>query len=152
MVDFPPMADFYSELNGCGISQQEYDHGRKVYESFHLANMLEYTILYNRLDVILLCEVMNAFHHFAYENFGLDCHAYISVPALAFDAALKMSKVEIELLDDVDMVLFFERGIRGGVSFASTRSLTSSQDAQILYLDCTNLYGLSMCSGERTVG
>ena len=148
IVDFPPRNDFYSELNDCGISEQEYMHGKEVYEAFHLTNMLEYTLLYNRLDVILLCEVMNAFHHFSYENFGLDCHAYISVPALAFDAALKRSNVKIELMDDIDMVLFFERGIRGGVSFASTRSLTSEQDAHILYLDCTNLYGLSMCSGK----
>ena len=84
---------------------------------------------------------------------------YVSAPGIAFDAMLKMTKVELELLTDIDMVLFVERGIRGGLSQASNRfskannkflsDYDESQDSKyIMYYDLNNFTDLrwkSLC-------
>lgn len=46
---------------------------------------------------------------------------YYSLPGLSWDAALKHSGVELELITDIDMYLMVEKGIRGGVSMISQR-------------------------------
>ena len=46
-------------------------------------------------------------------HYGLDPAWYFSVPVLASDATLKITKVQIELLSDHDMLLMIESGIRG---------------------------------------
>ena len=73
------------------------------------------------------------------------------------DAALKVTKVELELLADADMLLMIEKGIRGSVSMISTRygkannpymgdSYDPNQPTKyISYLDANNLYGWAMC-------
>ena len=60
--------------------------------------------------------VMEEFRKVCRTNYGLDPVWYYTAPGLAWDTALKISQVELELLSDPDMLLFFERGIRGGVS------------------------------------
>lgn len=64
----------------------------------------------------------------------------------------------IELLNDMDMFLFCEDAIRGGISQISTRYAEANnkymgnlynkdiQDSYIMYLDANNLYGGAMCS------
>ena len=45
----------------------------------------------------------------------------LSAPALSWDTVLNMTKVELELISDADMYLFFKRGMGGKVSYISTR-------------------------------
>ena len=55
------------------------------------------------------------------EYYKLDpCH-YFSSPGLSFDAMLKMAGVELELISDIDMHLFIEKGIKGGISYICKR-------------------------------
>ena len=51
----------------------------------------------------------------------MDAAWYYTAPGLAWDAALKMTGVELELLTDPDMLLMIEKGIRGGISIISKR-------------------------------
>ena len=46
---------------------------------------------------------------------------YFSAPGLAWDATLKITKVQLELLSDPDMLLMIESGIRGGIATISYR-------------------------------
>jgi hypothetical protein len=46
---------------------------------------------------------------------------YYTTPGVAWDAALKLTKVELELISDPDMYLFIEKGIRGGISTITKR-------------------------------
>ena len=46
---------------------------------------------------------------------------YFSAPGLTWDAALKITKVQLELLSDPDILLVIESGIRGGIATISHR-------------------------------
>ena len=55
------------------------------------------------------------------EHYGLDpCH-YFSSPGLSWDAMLKMTEIDLELISDSKMHLFIEKGMRGGISYIAKR-------------------------------
>ena len=148
----PPKESFYSTLTGEGISNEDYQHAQKVWEEFEIKSMEGYLELYNETDVLLLADVFENFRDICLENYKLDPAHYFTAPGLAWNAALKMTKVESELLTDIDMLLMVEKGIRGGVSMVSTRyskannkymgdKFNSSEPSKyIQYLDANNLY------------
>ena len=117
----PPKKAFYSRLNGEDISDEDYQHAIKVWETFEMKTLQDYHDLYNEADVLLLADVFENFRDICITNYKLDPAHYYTAPGLAWDAALKVTKVELELLSDIDMLLMVEKGIRGGVSMISTR-------------------------------
>ena len=87
--------------------------------------------------------------------YELDPAHFLSAPGLASQACLKKTKVELELLTDVDMLLMIEKGIIGGICHAIHRYVKANnkymiyydenkETSYILYLDANNLYGLTM--------
>ena len=118
-----------------------------------MKNLEDYHNLYNRVDVLLLADVFENFREICIKNYNLDPAHYYTASGLAWDAALKVTKVELELLSDMDMLLMVEKGIRGGVSMISNRygkvnnkyMGKSFKDTEpykyITYLDANNLYG-----------
>ena len=54
-------------------------------------------------------------------NYGSCPSHYLSAPALSWEAMLNMTKLELELIPDPDMYIFFEKGTKGGVSYISNR-------------------------------
>jgi len=60
------------------------------------------------------------------QHYGLDPAHYFSAPGMSWDALLKMTKVELELLTDIDMHLLMEKGLHGGVCMVSKRFATMS--------------------------
>ena len=77
--------------------------------------------MYVATDVLLLADVFENFRKVCQEKYGLDPAHYYSAPGLSWDELLKKTKVELELLTDLDMHLFIERGMRGGISMVSKR-------------------------------
>ena len=70
-------------------------------------------------DVLLLAHVFEKYKNSSLKNYGLCPKHYLSATALSWDAMLNMTEVKLELISDADVYLFFEKGIRGGVSCIS---------------------------------
>ena len=160
----PPKEAFYSKLNNEDISDEDYAHAQKVWRVFKTEHFKEYHNLYNKTDVLLLADVFESFRNICIKNYELDPAHYFTAPGLAWDAALKITGVELKLLSDIDMLLMVENGIRGGVSMVSNRYgkannkyMGDSFDAKepskyITYLDANNLYGWAMSKPLPTHG
>ena len=61
-------------------------------------------------------------------HYGLDPAWHLSAPSLASDATLKITKVQLELLSDPDMLLMIESGIRGGIATISPRHAKANNE------------------------
>ena len=88
------------------------------------------------------------------EKYGLDPAHYFTSPGLSWDAMFKKTGVKLQLLTDISMHHFIERGIRGGISMVNKRYAKANDpyvkehDASkpnIQYLDANNLYGWAIC-------
>ena len=100
--------------------------------------------MYLKTDVLLLCDVFEKFISVCLECYALDpCH-YFSSPGLSWDVMLKMTGIKLEKIHNIDMHLFLERGMRGGISYISKRYSKSDQNNTIMYWDANNLYGWAM--------
>ena len=99
-----------------GISEKDHQHACKVWNEFDLKNMGDYHDLYLETDVILLANIFESFRKVCLDNYGLDPAHFYTAPGLAWKACLKNTGVNLELLKGPDMLLMFERGIRGGIT------------------------------------
>lgn len=109
----PTIDSFYGKVSSNGISSEDYAHAINVWKVFNTKNIGEYHDLYVRCDVSQLSDVFESFRVLCLERYGLDPSYYVSLPSFAFDAMLKCTKVKLELLTDIDMVLMVEKGISG---------------------------------------
>ena len=160
----PPKEAFYSRLNDGSISDEDYAHAQNVWKTFKMKYFKDYHKLYNKVDVLLLADVFENFRNICVTNYELDPAHYYTAPGLAWDAALKVTDVSLELLSDIDMLLMVEEGIRGGVSMISNRyakannkymddKFNSNEPSKyIQYLDANNLYGWAMSKPLPTHG
>ena len=117
----PPKEEFYSILNDEYISDEDYKHAQHVWNTFSLKNMGEYHDLYLASDVLLLADVFENFRKTCLEYCKLDpCH-YFTSPGFSWDAMLKMTDIKLELMVDIDMFQFMEKGLRCGISYIANR-------------------------------
>ena len=107
-----------------------------------------------RSDVLLLAHVCENFRDMCLKIYELDPAKFFSAPGLAWQAALKKTGVELELLTDIDMLLMVQKGIRGGMCHAirhyakaNNKYMNHYDKKRIMYLkywDVINLYGWTM--------
>ena len=147
-----------------GVREEDYEHARSVWKEFGLKDLGEYHDLYLKTDVILLSNVFKAFRKVCLKNYGLDPAHFYTAPRLAWKACLKKTRIRLELQLDPDMLLMFERGIRGGItqsvnrwSKANNPYMGSDFDPDLptkylQYLDNNNLYGWAMSQTLPTGG
>ena len=152
----PPREVFYSKLSGKGITEKNYKHACNVWNTFKMKTFKDYHKLYNETDVLLLADVFENFRNLCLKIYGLDPVYYFTAPGLAWDACLKMTNINLELLSDPNMLLMFEKGIRGGISIISNRYGEANNkymgknfnknelSKYLMYLDANNLYGSAM--------
>ena len=151
----PPQQAFYSKLTGKGINNYNYNHVLNVWKTFKMKTLKEYHEVYNITDVLLLADVFENFRDLCLKNYGLDPAHYYTAPGLAWDAMLKMTKINLELLSDIDKLLMIEKGIRGGISIISNRYGKANNkymkdynkkeaSKYLMYVDANNLYGCAM--------
>lgn len=154
-IALPSIEQFYSKLSNTKCSERDYAKAKIVWDSLKCETFRDYHDIYLKTDVLLLADVFENFRDVCMDNYGLDpCH-YITAPSIAWDAALKMTKVELQLFSDYEMYMFVERAMRGGNSMIAHRYAKANNkymsdynvdmvDSYIMYLDANNLYGHSM--------
>ena len=159
----PPKEAFYSLLYNEEISDEDYQHAHNVWNTFNCQTLQDYHDLYLKSDVLLLADVFENFRKTCLKYYKLDpCH-YYTAPGLAWDACLKLTKQELQLLTDYDMLMLFEKGIRGGISHISKRYAEANNkyishydktkpSSFVQYLDANNLYGWAMSQKLPTHG
>ena len=151
----PNKENFFSIMNNEHISDEDYQHAKNVWKEFGLKTMGEYHDLYLKSDVLLLADVFENFRRMCQKYYRLDPPHYFTSPGLSWDAMLKMTDIKLELMSDVDMFQFIEKGMRGGISFIANRygkannkymkSYNPEEPSKhIMYLDANNLYGWAM--------
>ncbi len=154
-TSLPTKEAFYSQLNGSGISDENYDHAKKVWNAFGCKTMRDYHDLYLRTDTLLLADVMTEFRKTCKKAYGLGALHYYTSPGLAWDAMPKITKIKLDLISDPDMYMMIEKGIWGGISTVMKRHAESNHkylsdydknqiSKFIEYLDANNLYGWAM--------
>ena len=114
--------------------------------------MGDYHDLYLKKNVSLIADVSDKFINLCSDYYGLDPRYCFSSPGLSWDAMFKMTKVELDLISDVNMHLFIEKRMKGGISCIAKKYSKannkymknydcSKESKSIKYLDANNLYG-----------
>ena len=163
--NLPTKEEFYSILTDELITDEQYKHAKDVWNTFNLKSMGEYHDLYLKSGILLLADVFEMFRKTCLQYYKLDpCH-YFTSPGLSWDAMLKITDIKLELMTDVDMFQFIEKGMRGRISYIrvanrygkANNKYMKTYDKEtpskyIIYLDANNLYGWAMSQFLPTEG
>ena len=109
-------------------------------------------------DVMILADVFETFRDTSLSKdvYELDPAHYVSAPQLSWDAMLKCTGIELELVSDPAMFQMIDKGIRGGLCMIVKRRACANNkymgdkfnpdlpSTYIIYLDANNLYGWAM--------
>ena len=145
----PSREAFTNDLTGESCSEEDYRFAQRAWQEFGCQCFGDYLLIYLKLDVLLLACVFEKFRQKTLEQDGLDPVHFVSLPGLSFLSAFKMTGETIDLLSDLEMYTFFERGIRGGMTFINKHlirnELITHRGTQLTqhlaYIDQNNLYG-----------
>ncbi|XP_057308026.1 uncharacterized protein LOC130645918 [Hydractinia symbiolongicarpus] len=151
-----------------GITDEDYEHAQKVWKLItpegSEVTMGDYHDAYLTTDVLLLADIFESFQSVCLENYKLDPAHFYSASGLAWKAALKYTEIKLELLTDPDMLLMFEKGIRGGITQSVHRYVKANakymgdqydpeaESSYLQYLDANNLYSWAMRQDLPTHG
>ena len=125
-TQLPPKEEFYSKLNDENIKDDDYQHANNVFQILKCKTIRDYHDLYLKSDVLLLADVFENFRKTCLKHYNLDPAHYYTSPGLAWDACLKETGQELELLNDYDMLMMFEKDIQGGITHISKRYAESN--------------------------
>ena len=159
-TSLPPQTGFFNKLSLDACSNADYTHALHVWECETLG---DYHDIYLPLDVLLLTDFFEEFRKTCLNYYKLDHVHYFTTPGMAWDAALKMTGITLDLITEKDIYHLIETSIRGGVSMVTTRHAKannlslSSYDSSLpnlglIYLDANNLYGHAMSQHLPTGG
>ena len=117
----PEKDDFYSNLNLENNTDADYIHGKRVCNVFEIKNLGGYHGLYLNSDTLLLADVFENFWKISLEIYQLDPARFLSAPELVRQTAFKKTKVELEVLTDINILLMVEKGTKVGICHSINR-------------------------------
>ena len=115
-TSLPEKENFYSHLSLEDIIDADYVHAKRVCKDFEIKSLREYHDLYVQSDTLLSADVFENFRNVCLEIYEPYPPKFPSAPGLAWQAALKKTKVKLDLLSDILMLSMVEKGIRGFIN------------------------------------
>ena len=154
-TSLPEKEDFYSLLNMKDITDADYAHSKRVCKDFEIKNLGECYDLYVQSGTLLLADVFESFQNMCLEIYEFDPAKFLTAPGLAWQTPFKKTKVKLDLLIDIDMLLMIEKCIRGGICHSVHRYAKANNKymkhydknkewSYVQYWDVNNLYGWAM--------
>ena len=130
----------------------------RVWDRLEMKTMKNYYDLYLKCDVLLLSDVLKQFRNSSMKNYGLCPSHYMSAHGLQC-----LIWQEVSLISHAGMYLFFQKDVRGGVSYISKRCskannkylkfyVSRQESKYIMYLDVNKLYAYAMFKFYPTSG
>ena len=120
-IKLPNKCKFFSSLKNKCISEKEYLKADSIWNVFKMNTMGACHDLYLKADVLLLADASEKFINTCLDYYGLDSCHYFGSPGLRWDAMLKITRIELDLISDIDMHLLIEEGMRGGIFYIAKR-------------------------------
>ena len=146
-TSLPSKDHFFNKLYDRHVSKEQYGYAENVWKTLVCNTMKDYHNHYLITDILLLADVFENFTKMSLETYGLDPIHYYSLPGLSWDAMLKYTGVELELITDPDMHIMAEKSMRGGISNICHRYATANHPSMDTYNeneDANSLYSWTM--------
>ena len=103
-IELSEEKDFYSSLNMEDITDADYMHAKRVYKDFEIKDLGEYHDLCVQTNTLLLADAFESFQNMCFEIYELDPARFLFPPGLAWQVALRKTKVKLDLLIDIDVI------------------------------------------------
>ena len=117
------------------ITDADYAHAKNVCKYFETKHLGEYHDLYVQSDTLLLADVFENFRNICIKDTNLETPAkFLSVPELVWQAALRKTKLKLDFLTDLNMLLMVGKGTRG-VRCHSIYQYTKANSKYMKYYD-----------------
>ena len=100
-----PEKKIYSHLNMEDVTGAEHTQAQRVCKDFRIKNAEEYHDLYVQSNTLVLADAFENVPNMCLEMYELDLTKFISAPELAWEAALRKTKVKLGLLTGINMLL-----------------------------------------------
>ena len=113
-ISLPDKDDFYSHSYMEDITYADYTNAKRVNKDFKIYKLWEYRDLHVQSNPLLLVDVFEKFWKICLEMYEFDPACFLTAPRLAWQAALKRTKVKWDFLTDTDLLLMVKKGIKGG--------------------------------------
>ncbi|XP_017073465.2 uncharacterized protein LOC108109462 [Drosophila eugracilis] len=110
---------------------QDYINADQVWHTFNCQNIRDYLKVYLERDVTILADVFEDFRRLCITTYGLDPMNYVTAPSMAWDAMLKVTEVNLDLISDPEMLNFLQNAVRGGLVKCNQENATANNE----YLD-----------------
>ena len=108
-ASLPEKENFYSDLKMKYITDVDYAHTKRVCKEFEIKHLGEYHELYAHSDTLLLADIFENFGNTCLKIYEIDPTWFPTAPGLALQAALEKTKVKLDLLTDIDMLLVIKK-------------------------------------------
>ena len=132
-TSLPDKEAFYSSLNMEDFTDVDHKHANNVIKNFRLKHLGEYHDLYVQRDTLLLADLFENFRNMCIKIYELDPVHFLSASGLAWEACLKKTEVELELITNIDVLLMIKKGIRDGISHTLHRYAKANNKYMIYY-------------------
>ena len=122
----PSKKQFYSRLTEEDITNDDYNKAKQIWKHFGIKSMGEYHGFVSKNGCLLLTDVFENFRDMCISYYGLDPVYYYTLPNFAFDAMLKRTGIEIDLVYNQEMYEMIEAGLRGGMTQTTCKKVEAN--------------------------